>query len=127
MLKLLFTLLITLISFYARAENLNDVPFYALNDSKVFLEKDSMYRVGNAVVFKYRIDIESSLHPWKTLTRTARTQCDSNNFMTIKAVIVFKDPDQDSQELKGNDEYVQYEPKSYREQMTNYVCENAPS
>lgn len=84
-----------------------------------------MYRVDKAVVFKYRIDVDSSLHPWKTLTRTVRTQCDSNNFMTVKVLIVFKDESLAPQEIQGNEEYTQYAQKSYREQMTQYVCENA--
>jgi hypothetical protein len=117
---------ITLLSFDVRSENINDVGFYAFQDSKAFVEKDSMYRVDKAVVFKYRIDVDSSLHPWKTLTRTVRTQCDSNNFMTIKVLIVFKDQNQAPQEFQGNEEYIQYGPKSYREQMTQYVCESAP-
>ena len=127
MMKFPFILLITLAPICSKAENLNDVPFYAFQDSQVLVEKDSMYRVGNAVIFKYRIDVESSRHPWKTLTRTVKTQCDSNNFMTIKAIIVFKDPNESPQEIKGNDVYVQYEANSYREQMTKYVCENAPN
>jgi hypothetical protein len=125
--KYFLILFIILLSFPAKSENLNDVGFYAFQDSKVFIEKDSMYRVGKAVVFKYRIDVDSSLHPWKALTRTVRTQCDSNNFMTIKVLIVFKDQKQAPQEAQGNEEYIQYEPRSYREQMTKYVCENASS
>lgn len=117
---------ITLLSFDVRSENINDVGFYAFQDSQAFVEKDSMYRVDKAVVFKYRIDVDSSLHPWKTLTRTVRTQCDSNNLMTIKVLIVFKDPNQAPQEVQGNEEYIQYAPKSYRAQMTQYACENAP-
>jgi hypothetical protein len=46
--------------------------------------------------------------------------------MTIKVLIVFKDQNQAPQEVQGNEEYIQYGPKSYREQMTQYVCENAP-
>jgi hypothetical protein len=123
--KYFLILLIILLSFPAQSENLNDVGFYAFQDSKAFIEKDSMYRVDKAVVFKYRIDVDSSLHPWKTLTRTVRTQCDSNNFMTIKVLIVFKDEKLAPQEIQGSDEFTQYAPKSYREQMTQYVCENA--
>ena len=115
---------LTLVPFPAQSENHNDVGFYAFQDSKAFVEKDSMYRVDKAVVFKYRIDVDSSLHPWKTLTRTVRTQCDSNNFMTIKVLVVFKDGNQAPQEIQGKEEYIQYGPNSYREQMTKYVCEN---
>jgi hypothetical protein len=115
---------LTLVPFTVQSENHNDVGFYAFQDSKAFVEKDSMYRVDKAVVFKYRIDVDSSLHPWKTLTRTVRTQCDSNNFMTIKVLVVFKDGNQVPQEIQGKEEYIQYRPNSYREQMTQYVCEN---
>ena len=125
MIKYIFIPFLILLSLPAQSENLNDVGFYAFQDSKAFIEKDSMYRVDKAVVFKYRIDVDSSLHPWKTLTRSVRTQCDSNNFMTVKVLIVFKDKNLAPQEIKGNEENTQYGHKSYREQMTQYVCENA--
>ena len=125
--RFFFMLLLTFVSFNAEAQNPNDVSFYAFQDNPVFVEKNSMYRVGNTVIFKYRIDVKSSTHPWKTLTRTVKTHCDSNNFMTIKAVIVFKNPNKSPLEIQGNDEYIQYKPKSYRDQITKYVCENSPN
>ncbi len=126
-LKLLFLLFAGLIALQANAEDGNDEPFYAFQDHKVFVEKDSMYRVGSAVIFKYRIDVDDSRHPWEKLTRTVKSQCDSNNFMNINTIISFKDSKEPPEEIKGNDEYFQYQPKSYREQMTKYVCNNAPN
>jgi hypothetical protein len=110
----------------AMAESVNDEPFSAFQDKQLFVEKDSMYRLGNSVVFRYRVDIVSSLHPWSSLTRTVRTQCDANNFINISAIIVFKDPEILPLEIKGDETHFEYEPKSYREQMTRYVCESAP-
>jgi hypothetical protein len=123
----LFLLFAGIIAFQANAEGTNDEAFYAFQDHKVFVEKDSMYRVGSAVIFKYRIDVDDGQHPWEKLTRTVKTQCDSNNFMNINTIITFKDSKEPPQEIKGKDEYFQYDPKSYREEMTKYVCENAPN
>jgi len=74
MMKYFLIVLFALFSFHARSENLNDVGFYAFQDSKAFVEKDSIYRVDKAVIFKFRIDVDSRLHPWKKLSRKVRTQ-----------------------------------------------------
>ncbi len=125
-LSLIF-LFVEVIAFQASAEDKDDESFYAFQDRKVFVEKNSMYRVGSAVIFKYRIDVDDSQHPWDKLVRTVKTQCDSNNFMNITSIISFKDSKKPPVEIKGNEVHFQYEPKSYREKMTKYVCENAPN
>jgi hypothetical protein len=121
-----FFLVVFLFCFYDVALAEKDVPFDVVGGGRVFLDEDSIVRSGNFVTFTYRIDVDSSRHPWKFIKREAWSECGSQNFRTLKVILHFKEGDKEI-ELTGGGESIQPLADSYRYKITQYACEHAPA